>query len=133
MAHQLTKRNMSAGKRFSHALRLDDMLYHFFNSPNASAILDMRPGGDRDLAIIAKRDQDPANNQAYDIQCEQIATKLDTYKENFVATNETKEIEKQGLKLINQFQYKLFAKYLMETTEYGNKNSRGTACTLQGW
>ena len=44
-----------------------------------------------------------------------------------------KEIEEQGLKFINQFQTELFAKYLMETTEYGNKNSRGTACTLQRW
>lgn len=133
MAHQLTKRNMPAGKRFSHALRLDDMLYHFFNSSNASAVLDMRAGGDRDLAMIAKRDQNSENDKAYNNECEQIAAKLDTYKENFVVTNETKEIEKQGLKLINQFQYKLFAKYLMETIEYGNKNSRGAACTLQRW
>jgi hypothetical protein len=44
MAHQLTKRNMPAGKRFSHALRLDDMYYHFMNSPNAMAVLDMRAG-----------------------------------------------------------------------------------------
>ena len=66
-------------------------------------------------------------------ECEQIAAKLDTYKENFVITNETKEIERQGLKLINQFQYKLFVKYLMETIEYGNKNSRGAACALQRW
>jgi len=114
MAHQLTKRNMSAGKRFSHALRLDDMLYHFFNSPNATAILDLRAGGDRDLAMIAKRDQDSANDNAYNTQCEQIATKLDTFKENFVATDDIKEIEEEGLGFIEQFQIELFKKYLME-------------------
>ena len=115
MAHQLTKRNMPAGKRFSHALRLDDMLYHFFNSHNASAVLDLRAGGDRDLAMIAKRDQDPANDEAYNIQCMQIANKLDSYKDNFIATEDVKEVEKQGLRFINQFQIELFKKYIMET------------------
>lgn len=115
MAHQLTKRNMLAGKRFSHALRLDDMLYHFFNSHNASAVLDLRAGGDRDLAMIAKRDQDPANDDAYNMQCMQIANKLDSYKDNFIATEDVKEVEKQGLRFINQFQIELFKKYIMET------------------
>ena len=115
MAHQLTKRNMPAGKRFSHALRLDDMVYHFFNSSNASAVLDLRAGGDRDLAMIAKRDLNPENDEAYNNECEQIAIKLDIYKECFVVTDNIKEIEECGLKLINQFQIELFKKYIMET------------------
>ena len=115
MAHQLTKRNMLAGKRFSHALRLDDMLYHFFNSHNATAVLDLRAGGDRDLAMIAKRDQDSTNDEAYNNQCEQLAAKLDVFKKNFVETKDMKDIEEQGLKLINQFQTELFKKYIMET------------------
>ena len=114
MAHQLTKRNMPAGKRFSHALRLDDMYYHFMNSPNAAAVLDMRAGGNRDLAMIAKRDTNQENEIAYDEQCEQIANKLDLFKEQFVVDN-VKDIQIRGLKLINQFQTKLFKKYIMET------------------
>ena len=114
MAHQLTKRNMPAGKRFSHALRLDDMYYHFMNSPNAAAVLDMRAGGNRDLAMIAKRDTNQENEIAYNEQCEQIANKLDLLKEQFVIDN-VKDIQTRGLKLINQFQTKLFKKYIMET------------------
>lgn len=115
MAHQLTKRNMPAGKRFSHALRLDDMLYHFMNSLNASAVLEMRMGGNRDLAIMAKRDQDLTHEADYNTQCEQIANKLDTFKDSFTINEEQKAIEKLGLTLINEFQNKLFYKYLMET------------------
>ena len=115
MAHQLTKRNMPAGKRFGHALRLDDMLYHFMNSLNAGAVLEMRMGGDRDLAIMAKRDQDPTHEADYNAQCEQIANKLDNFKDNFTINEEQKAIEKLGLTLINEFQNKLFKKYLMET------------------
>ena len=115
MAHQLTKRNMPAGKRFGHALRLDDMLYHFMNSLNASAVLEMRMGGNRDLAIMAKRDQDPTHEVDYNTQCEQIANKLDTFKDSFTINEEQKAIEKLGLTLINEFQNKLFYKYLMET------------------
>jgi len=117
MAHQLTKRNIPAGKRFSHVLRLDDMYYHFMNSVNASAVLEMRPGGDRDLALIAKRDTDEEHELAYDEQCEQIASKLDICKENFKLTEEQEKIQQYGLSLIDSFQWKLFKKYLMETNK----------------
>ena len=69
MAHQLTKRNMSAGKRFAHAIRLYNMQYHFLNSVNAGAVLDLTNRGDRDLALIAKRDIDPKNEDAYNFEC----------------------------------------------------------------
>lgn len=114
MAHQLTKRNMPAGKRFAHALRLDDMFYHFFNSPNAGAILEMRPGGDRDLAIAAKNDKDINNDENYNRECEEIADKLDRYKNNFKLDEQTKIIQNSGLTLIDSFQWKLFNKYLEE-------------------
>ena len=116
MAHQLTKRNMPAGKRFSHALRLDDMYYHFMNSVNAGAILEMRPGGNRDMALIAKRDLDAEHEIAYNDQCKQIANKLDSYKDNFHITEEQKQIQLFGLALIDSFQWKLFKKYLMEAS-----------------
>ena len=115
MAHQLTKRNMPAGKRFSHALRLEDMIYHFLNSLNAGAVLDMRMGGNRDLALIAKRDKDPNNEDAYNIQCLEIAENLDEARVNFQLSGEQKLTEICGLKLIDELQWKLFKIYLMET------------------
>lgn len=118
MAHQLTKRNMPAGKRFAHALRLDDMFYHFFNSSNAGAILEMRPGGDRDLALAAKNDKDKNNEENYNRECEEIAEKLDRYKDNFKIDDNIRKIQNQGLVLINSFQWILFNKYLEELNGY---------------
>ena len=115
MAHQLTKRNMPPGKRFAHALRLDDMLHHFINSPNAGAVLDLCMGGDRDLALKAKRDTE--NEDTYNLQCEQIAKKLDLYKDEFSLTEKQEQEQQYGLALINSFQWKLFKQYLMETNK----------------
>ena len=117
MAHQLTKRNMPAGKRFAHALRLDDMFYHFMNSKNAEAVLELRPGGDRDLALAAKLDTNKENDLIYNNECEQIASRLDNYKNNFVLTPELEHVQQYGLALIDSFQWKLFKKYLMETNK----------------
>ena len=116
MAHQLTKRNMPAGKRFSHALRLDNMYYHFMNSLNANAILDMRIGGDRDLALDAKRNNSE-NEEKYNEQCESIAQQLDSYKQAFVLTEEQERTQQYGLSLIDSLQWKLFKKYLEEVNK----------------
>lgn len=115
MAHQLTKRNMPAGKRFSHALRLDDMYYHFINSVNAGAVLDLRAGGDRELALSAKRDEE--HDEEYNEQCEQIAARLDTIKDNFILSEEQENIQQIGLAMIDSLQWKLFKKYLEETNK----------------
>ena len=120
MAHQLTKRNMPSGKRFAHALRLDNMYYHFMNSLNANAVLEMRMGGDRDLALIAKKDTSKEHDAEYNKQCEQIAARLDTYKDEFKITEEQEHIQQFGLALIDSFQWKLFKKYLMETNNEWN-------------
>lgn len=117
MAHQLTKRNMPAGKRFAHALRLDNMQFHFLNSLNAGAILDMKAGGDRDLALMAKKDNDSINDKDYNEQCEQIAKKLDKIREGFEITKEQERIQQYGLALIDSFQWKLFKKYLEEVNK----------------
>lgn len=117
MAHQLTKRNMSAGKRFAHALRLDDMYYHFMNSPNASAVLELRMGGDRELALAAKLNTDKEKDLEYDDQTEQIANRMDRYKESFVKNKTVELVEEKGMALINSFQWKLFKKYLRETNK----------------
>jgi len=115
MAHQLTKRNMPGGKRFSHALRLDDMYYHFIHSPNASAVLDLRAGGNRELAFISKHDKE--NENEYDNQCQQIANKLDNCKDNFTLNEEQLKIQQYGLSLIDSLQWKLFKKYLEEVNK----------------
>ena len=117
MAHQLTKRNMPAGKRFSHALRLEDMYYHFINSPNAQAVLELRMGGDRELALKAKRNTDPQLDLEYNQECPGFATRLDYYKDNFKITPEQERIQQYGLALIDSLQWKLFKKYLMETNK----------------
>lgn len=117
MAHQLTKRNMPAGKRFSHAIRLEDMIYHFFNSKNALAILDLCTENRRDLALSAKLDINTANDEVYERECLKIADKLDIYKNNFKATDKTKQIEQLGKELIDNFQLELIQKYLTETNK----------------
>lgn len=117
MAHQLTKRNMPAGKRFAHALRLDDMYYHFMNSPNASAVLELRMGSDRELALSAKLNTDETKDAEYDEQTEQLAARMDRYKEAFVKDKTVELVEEKGMALVNSFQWKLFKKYLMETNK----------------
>lgn len=117
MATQLTKRNMPAGKRFSHALRLDDMYYHFMNSANASAVLELRAGGNRDLAMMAKRDTAPEHEEDYNHQCEEIAEKLFLLREHLKLTEEQEQIQQYGLSLIDSFQWKLFKKYLEEVNK----------------
>ena len=117
MGHQLTKRNMPAGKQYAHALRLRNMYYNFMNSPNAGAVLDLRPQGDRDLALIAKRDSEPDHIPAYTDGCLQIAESLDTYKEQFTLTEEQKLTQQKGLALIDSFQWKVFKKYLEEVNK----------------
>ena len=117
MAHQLTKRNMPAGKRFAHSLRLFNMQYHFLNSVNAGAVLDFMPHGDRDLAIIAKRDTKPDNENVYNFECEQTAIRLDIIKDEFKLSEEQEKIQQYGLSLIDSLQWKLFKKYLEEVNK----------------
>jgi hypothetical protein len=72
-------------------------------------------GGDRELALIAKRDND--HEDEYNDQCEQIANKLDVLKESFTLTEEQKRIQQYGLSLIDSLQWKLFKKYLEEVNK----------------
>lgn len=116
MAHQLTERNMPAGKRFSHALRLDDMVYNFFNEEdNVNAILELRPGGGRDIALQAKLDTNPANDNYYNVECQKIAKKLANYAEKWKAGQFEEAEEKEGIVCIDELQMAILKKYLMET------------------
>ena len=114
MAHQLTKRNMPAGKRFGHALRLDNMYYHFMNSMNANAVIELRPGGDREIALNAKRDENKLHTENYNNQCERIAAQLDSVRDEFKLNDEQVRMEQMGLALIDSLQWKLFKRYLEE-------------------
>lgn len=117
MARQLIKRNMSPGKRFAHSIRLDDMYYHFMNSYNANAIIELRAGGDCDLALKVKLDTSGEYDLEYNEQCEQLANKLDNIKQTFVLTPEQERVQQFGMALIDSFQWKLFKKYLVETND----------------
>ena len=119
MAQQLIKRNMPAGKRYAHAMRLQDMHYHFMNSCNAEAVLELRMGGDRDLALSAKLNTNPDEETEliYNEECEQIAGWLNNFHEGFNITEEQEKTQQLGLALIDSFQWKLFKKYLMETNK----------------
>ena len=119
MAKQLAQRNIPVGKRYSHALRLMDMHYHFLNSYNAGAVLELRMGGDRDLALAAKLNTNPDEQTelVYNEECEHIASWLHNYREYFKITPEQENIQQYGLSLIDSFQWKLFKKYLMETNK----------------
>lgn len=112
MAHQLTKRNMPSGKRYAHSLRLMDMRYHFIESLNATSILEMRPGGDVELALKIKRDTDESNFHLYEEQAAQIAGGLRIYSDNYEVTPQQKEIEVTGKLLIYSAQEDLFKRYI---------------------
>jgi predicted nucleotidyltransferase len=122
MAHQLTKRNMPAGKRFSHALRLDSMVYNFFNNKNAKAILDLRSEADRTFALQAKLNMNPDDDKFYNNECNMIASKLDAYKDAFKCSDKQKTLEKEGLKLIDAFRWQIGLIYLKMETNKNNGN-----------
>ena len=111
MAKQLTLRNMPAGKRYSHALRLQDMSERFLNDVTAKSLLDMLNAKRVKKARDAKRDS--GNEEFYNSECLAIAEKLKELKSKYYH-DLVKDIEQRGLVLINEFQDKLFKKYLME-------------------
>lgn len=119
MAHQLTKRNMSPGERYAHAIRLADMNYHFINSKNANAVIELCTGGSRDAALAAKLDLNPneTRKMMYNYECERTADWLDDFRCHFKLTDEQKRTEEIGRVLIDSLQWELFKKYLMETNK----------------
>jgi hypothetical protein len=108
---------MPPGKQYSHALRLMDMHYHYFNSYNATAVIELRMGGDRELALAAKRNTDETKDIIYIDECEQIAGWLNNYKEGFILNEEQSKTEQFGMALIDSLQWKLFKQYIMETNK----------------
>ena len=117
MSAQLSKRNLTAGKRFAHTLRMDNMYDAFMNSPNAGALLDLRPLGDRELALMAKLDTNTEHDIDYNNQCDIIIDKLYNYKLNFDINEKQLQTEQFGRALIDSLQWKLFKKYLEEANK----------------
>lgn len=108
MSIQLTQRNMPAGKRYSHALRLQDMADHFRISPTAGAILEM-DWARRELAMRAKRSTDDGY---YDKLTQQVAEELKESCNKDVYVEWQKEIEDAGRIYIQDFARELFKRYI---------------------
>lgn len=111
MAHQLTKRNMPAGKRYSHALRLYSMKDKFLDFVETSQVLTLLPR-DYQEAFYAKRDMLEEHDAHYNDGCVRVATILDESRNNFKKTPVQAAIETEGLQLIEQMQQELMHYYI---------------------
>lgn len=111
MAHQLTKRNMPAGKRYSHALRLYSMKDNFLNFADTFQLLTLLPR-DYQEALHAKRDTMESHDAYYNDGCVSIANILDECRNKFKKTPIQHAIEVEGLKLIEEMQQELMHYYI---------------------
>ena len=111
MAHQLTKRNMPAGKRYSHTLRLYSMKDNFLNFTNTFQLLKLLPR-DYQEALHAKRDTMESHDAYYNDGCASIASILDECRDTFKKTPIQQAIEIEGLKLIEEMQQELMHYYI---------------------
>lgn len=111
MAHQLTKRNMSAGKRYSHALRLYSMKDNFLNFADTFQLLTLLPR-DYQEALHAKRDTLESHDAYYNDGCVSIANILDDCRDKFKKTPIQHAIEVEGLKIIEEMQQELMHYYI---------------------
>lgn len=111
MAHQLTKRNMPAGKRYSHALRLYSMKDNFLNFTDTFQLLKLLPR-DYQEALHAKRDTMESHDAYYNDGCTNIASILDECRDRFKKTPIQQAIEVEGLKLIEEMQQELMHYYI---------------------
>ena len=115
MAHQLTKRNMPAGKRYSHALRLYSMSDTFLDSIQSDYLLELLPR-DYQEAFDAKRDVTGELDAYYNQMCDCIAELLDKRRNYFEMTEYKREIERKGLDFIESLQKELthyYTKYIL--------------------
>lgn len=110
MARQLIKRNMPAGKRYSHALRLEELVSKYCDYLPTYSLFVM--GLNRNEALAAKRNTLNKSEEWYNCGCERIAQQLDDFGTNFKLTEQHKSIEAMGQKLIEDFQIELTKKYL---------------------
>ena len=111
MARQLTKRNMPAGKRYSHALRLYSMSDVFIVSLQTSNLLELLPR-DYQEAFNAKRDTSGELDVYYNQMCDYIADFLDKLRDCFEITEYKRNVEQRGLNLIERLQKELMSYYM---------------------
>ena len=111
MAHQLTKRNMPAGKRYSHALRLYSMKDNFLNFTDTFQLLKLLPR-DYQEALHAKRDNEESHDAYYNDGCVSIANILDDCRDRFKKTPIQHAVEVEGFKLIEEMQQELMHYYI---------------------
>lgn len=110
MTHQLTKRNMPAGKRLSHALRLRSMADVFTESLDVTHLLELSPQA-YEQAYKAKCDKSNALEDYYNTQCDIIANLLDKRKEEFELSEFNVNVQEKGLQYIEDFQKELMQYY----------------------
>lgn len=111
MTHQLTKRNMSAGKRLSHALRLRSTADVFTESLDVTHLLELSPQA-YEQAYKAKCDKSDALEDYYNMECDTIADLLNKQKEEFELNEFKANVQEKGLQLIEDFQKELMQYYL---------------------
>ncbi len=114
MGHQLEIRNMAPGKRYSHALRLENMVYNFLKNKDAKTVLDFRFENERLDALNAKLDIDPDNEKGYLQECHSIADLLKAYANAYKLTEEQELLEREGLRTIESLRWRIGQKYIHE-------------------
>lgn len=116
-ARGLHGRNMTAGKKYSHCLRLKSMLETYLDL-NRCTIFYLLPSQDLDKAREAKFGvQDEEHTKLYNDLSINIAESLSNFAKNFEETPGMKAYGKEANQLITNFMMDLFYEYLE-----GNKN-----------
>ena len=106
MSHQLSKRNMPVGKRYSHCLRMIDMWETYLKGDKHP--LSFRSEENRLVALNAKLSQ----NEDMQEKCEEVADYFHRIAKEFSITEEQKQKEQEGQKLVRQFEYDLMMRHL---------------------
>lgn len=112
MAYQLHGRNMSEGKRYSHALRLADMKDLYMNT-DKSDVLGFKFDGTHSMARMAKfKAETEEDSTYYKEEAKKIADSLKSYSDNFEYTSMQRSIEYTAKHLINRLQFEVTRVYL---------------------
>ncbi len=116
MAHQLHGRNMTDGKRYSHALRLEDTEQRFLHDMPylGNNLLFFLSSYNCNVAREAKFDTTDTNSFLYKNKIELITAHLMDVVNNFNITPEQKSIEYTANHTINRLQFEVTKIYLKQ-------------------
>jgi len=107
--YQLHGRNMTDGKKYAHALRLQHMLYRYLDpQASVSEYLHMR---EHDLKIARKAKIEYPNHEECRKQYEFIRQHLNNFGKEYQVSNAEKEVEYVAKYDINRLEYKIFDVY----------------------